>query len=311
MFVLLITSHTVHRQTDIIHIQGTLMKKLLLLCLPFLLIASDISVQVLGSGGPETTQRASSSYLIKRDGKALVLIDFGGGSFLRFSQAKAKIEDLEAMLCTHLHIDHVVDLPALMKAGYFSERLRSLPLIGPDANDYFPGFNEYIQLQFGKNGAYRYMSDILSQESDSFSIIPYEVSAYTNFDFNGVKITAVPVKHGVVPTLAFRIDIDGKKIVFSADTAAHTDTLEKLSVDADILIAHHAIPQHGYNHARELHMTPERIAQIAAVAKPKILVLSHRMKRTYGSEKESTDIIKKDYTGKLIWAEDLLSINLP
>lgn len=287
------------------------MKQLFLLFIPLCLIASDISVHILGSGGPEITERASASYLIKRDDKALILIDFGGGAFLRFSQAKAKIEDLEAILFTHLHIDHVVGLPALMKAGYFSERSCSLPIVGPSGNEYFPGLDEYITLQFGKNGAYRYMSDILSKQSESFSITSNEVSSSANFDFKGFKVTAVPVNHGIVPTLAYLIEIDGKSIVFSSDTTAESKALEMLSKNADILIAHHAIPQEGYLRARGLHMTPERIAEVVSVSKPKILVLSHRMKRTYGTEKESTNIIKKVYQGKLIWAEDLLSIKLP
>ncbi len=287
------------------------MKPLFLLLFPFWLTASVISVQILGSGGPETTQRASASYLIKKDGKALVLIDFGGGAFLRFSQAKAKIEDLEAVLVTHMHIDHVVDLPALMKAGYFSERSRALPLIGPSGNEYFPGFNEYINLQFGENGAYRYMSDILGEQSESFSITTNEINSSAHFQFNAFKLAAVAVKHGIAPTLAYRIEIEGKSIVFSADTTAQSRALEKLSKNADLLIAHHAIPQHGYIRARDLHMTPERIAQVVSVSKPKRLVLSHRMKRTYGVEKESTEIIQKVYHGQIIWAEDLLSIDLP
>ena len=146
------------------------MKHFLLLFLPLWLLSSEISVQVLGSGGPEGGTRASASYLVKKDGKAIVLVDFGGGAFLRYGQARAKIEDLQVVLLTHLHIDHVVELPALMKAGYFSNRKNELSMIGPSENEYFPGFNEFIQLQFGEKGAYRYMSDILTSTSDSFSL---------------------------------------------------------------------------------------------------------------------------------------------
>ena len=45
--------------------------------------AKGVAVQVLGSGGPETQdKRASTSYLIWKDGKARVIIDAGGGSDL-------------------------------------------------------------------------------------------------------------------------------------------------------------------------------------------------------------------------------------
>ncbi len=286
------------------------MKKLLIFFMPLYLFATDISIQVLGSGGPEVTERASASYLIKKDNKALILVDFGGGAFLRFAQAKADIQDLEAILITHLHIDHIVDLPALMKAGYFSSRRRSLVIVGPHGNRYFPGLSEYLEIQFGEDGAYRYMADILTTHSDSFTLLPQEISFKKEFQFKGFNVTTIPVQHGTVPALAYKIEIDGKSIVFSGDTTAHNKDLEKLSKDADILIAHHAIPQDGYLNARELHMTPERIAQIASIAKPKILLLSHRMKRTYGTEEESQDLIRQNYKGKIIWAEDLMNIDL-
>jgi ribonuclease BN (tRNA processing enzyme) len=287
------------------------MKNLLIFFMPFYLFASEISIQVLGSGGPELGKRASASYIIKRDNKALILIDFGGGAFLRFGQAKANLEDLEAVLLTHLHIDHVVDLPALMKAGYFSQRTRPLAIVGPNSNNYFPSISEYLDLQFGKNGAYRYMSDILTSDSDSFTIYPQQVDSKKELSFNGFTVTSIPVEHGIVPSLAYKIDIDGKRIVFSGDTTAHDKGLEILSKNADILIAHHAIPQEGYHAARRLHMTPERIAQIASVSTSDKLLLSHRMKRTYGAEQESSDIITKHYQGKIIWAEDLMNIDLP
>lgn len=287
------------------------MRYFLFFILPLWSFATEISVQVLGSGGPEGGERASSSYLIKKDGKALVLVDFGGGAFLRFGQAKARIEDLQAVLFTHLHIDHVLELPALMKAGYFSDRGCNLKMVGPSGNRYFPGFEEYINLQFGKKGAYRYMSDILTEESDSFSLMLFEVDRGKDFDIKELHIRAVSVNHGIVPALAYKIVIEDKVIVFSGDTSAQSEKLTKLAENADILIAHHAIPQEGYLHVRKLHMTPKRIAEVASVSKPKVLLLSHRMKRTYGSEEQSNKIIRKVYKGKIIWAEDLMEIKIP
>ena len=67
-----------------------------------------------------------------------------------------QIEGFQVVLLTHLHIDHVVELPALMKAGYFSNRGCKLKMIGPKGNKYFPGFHQYINLQFGDKEAYRY-----------------------------------------------------------------------------------------------------------------------------------------------------------
>ena len=58
--------------------------------------SDGIALQVLGSGGPIADDgRASSGYLVWVDGTARVLIDAGGGTFLRFAEAGARFEDLD------------------------------------------------------------------------------------------------------------------------------------------------------------------------------------------------------------------------
>jgi hypothetical protein len=48
-------------------------------------VGNPVAVQVLGSGGPRTNgDRASSSYLLWIGSQARVLVDMGGGAFLRF-----------------------------------------------------------------------------------------------------------------------------------------------------------------------------------------------------------------------------------
>jgi hypothetical protein len=54
-----------------------------------------VEIPVLGSGGPEMQdKRASSSYLIWRNGKARLLVDAGGGSALRCGQAGGRCKIL-------------------------------------------------------------------------------------------------------------------------------------------------------------------------------------------------------------------------
>jgi len=119
------------------------------------------------------------------------------------------------------------------------------------------------------------------------------------------RITAVPVHHGPIPALAWRVLIGGKTLVFSGDMNNDNDTLTSLAKQADLLVAHHAIPEEAVGVARNLHMPPSVIGQIAAKAGVKQLVLSHRMNRTLGQEVKTTKLIKDHYHGPMVFAEDL------
>lgn len=278
---------------------------------------SGIGVQVLGSGGPEATdQRASSGYLIWQNGKARILVDIGPGSMLRYEQSGARIEDLDVILITHLHVDHSGDLSALLKAAYFTDRTRELPVYGPTGNAVMPDTVAFVQSLFARPaGAYRYLGDYLTDEG-AFRLLPHNVSAIGTavqpvLDGQQFKITATPVHHGALPALAWRIDIGGRALVFSGDTSGDNHTLPTLAAGADLLVAHHAVPQNAEGVIRKLHMPPSVIGEIAAEAKVKQLVLSHRMRRTLGREAESKREIRKRYTGPLAFAEDGQCFKVP
>ena len=287
------------------------MKILITLFLPLFMFAQTVTLQVLGSGGPEFSKRASSSYLIWVDGKAKVMVDAGAGAFTRFAEAGAKIEDLEFLALTHLHIDHSADLPAFMKAGFFSSRTKLLPILGTTALGDFPNIDDFLVRLFGKKGAYAYMNDILTPQSDSFQIKAVNFpQGFKSQNFGEFIVETVGVNHGSIPAIAYCINIGGKKIVFAGDTSAQSDKLETLAHDADYLVVHHAIAQHAGAYAKRLHITPKRIGEVAQKAGVKHLVLSHRMKRTYDSEAESLKLIQQNYKGEIIWAEDLMKIEV-
>ena len=287
------------------------MKILIALFLPLFIYAQSITFQILGSGGPEFSKRASSSYLIWIDGKSKIMIDAGGGAFTRFAEAGAAIEDLDFIALTHLHIDHSADLPAFMKAGFFSKRTKVLPILGTTAAGDFPNIETYLERLFGKKGVYAYMNDILTPQSDSFQIKPLMFDqGFNSVNFGNVNVGMVGVNHGSIPAIAYCVNVSGTKFVFAGDTSAASDKLIDLASGADYLIVHHAIAQHAGHYAKRLHITPKRIGEVAQKAKVKNLVLSHRMLRTYSSEAESLKLIKESYKGKIIWAEDLMKIEV-
>ncbi len=271
-----------------------------------------IEMQVLGSGGPETQdKRASSSYLIWQDGKARVLVDSGGGSALRFGQTGANMADLDLILFTHFHADHSADFPALVKSSYFEDRQRNLPVYGPAGNDTFPSASEFLRDLFdAKHGAFRYLSEYITPGEGSYILEPHTVKLSAKeirreYSANGLSADAATVIHGSVPALAWRIQIGSQRIVFSGDTNGNNGNLEKLAAQADLFIAHNAVPEGATGAARSLHMPPSVIGRIAATAGVKRLILSHRMLRTLGQEPETLAAIAKRYQGPTTFADDL------
>lgn len=275
-----------------------------------LLFATKIELEILGSGGPELDGRASTSYVLWIDDEAKLIIDMGSGSMLGFEKSNAKLETLEAIVLTHLHIDHSVDLPAFVKAGFFSDRSQNLDVIAPDGNERFPSTSVFLDNLFGKRGAYRYMQDVLTPQSDSFQIIPIDVKNATVKKYGSFTLTMMRVRHGIVPALALRVDVGDKSVVISGDTNNENKVLEKLSNNADLFIAHHAIPEHAQGYATQLHMSPSIIADVAKNAQVKKVVLTHRMNRTRGVEQRSLKIIKSVYVGEVIFAEDGMRIKI-
>jgi len=274
--------------------------------------SQGVAVQVLGSGGPELQdKRASSSYLVWENGQARVLIDAGGGSALRFGESGAQMSQLDVLLFTHFHVDHSGDFPALIKSSWFEDRKRLLPIYGPPGNDFMPSTTEFVSDFFaGKHGVYRYLSELLMPEEEgSYKMQPHNVLANSMpvvaFRNGDLVASAVRVVHAAVPALAWRIEIGGKVIVFSGDTSGEGKGLVRLAANADVFIAHNAVPEGASGVERNLHMPPSVIGQIAADAKVKRLVLSHRMLRTLGKEEQTQSEINKRYSGPVAFANDI------
>lgn len=273
---------------------------------------TGVALQVLGSGGPESQdKRASTSYLIWEDGNARVMLDAGGGSALRFGESGAQMSQLDVFLFTHFHVDHSSDFPALIFSSWFEDRKRPLPVFGPAGNDFMPSTTEYVHDLFSDpHGVYRYLSELVGPgQAGSYKIEPHNVSGSAtpalvlrNAD---MALYAVRVIHGGVPALAWRVETGGKLIAFSGDTNGDGDGLTQLAMNADIFVAHNAVREGATGVERRLHMPPSVIGTTAANAHVKQLVLSHRMLRTLGKEKETEAGIRQHYSGPIAFANDL------
>jgi ribonuclease BN (tRNA processing enzyme) len=277
--------------------------------------ANPVAVQILGSGGPRINpDRASSSYLLWIGAQARILVDMGGGAFLRFGQAQARLNDLSLVAISHLHPDHVSDLPALL---WLSHQIRkdALPIVGPSGNDVAPAFTTFLSRLFDeKNGAFQVLGPTLGAPQgktgggvrlDVGVVDVTKAEPSTVFDQQGVTVTALGIPHGNLPTLAYRVQTRDVSIVFSSDQNGTNPRFVEFAKGANVLVMHLAIAAGAKS---PLHASPAvggRVAQEAGVGR---LIVSHI--GLFDVDAAIADL-KKFYTGPLTVGADLQCTPVP
>ncbi|MGH8825798.1 MAG: MBL fold metallo-hydrolase [Jiangellaceae bacterium] len=202
--------------------------------------------------GPDS---AASCYLVEAAGVRLVL-DLGNGA-LGSLQRHVALSELDAVLLSHLHPDHCLDLCGLYVARrYGPERSRSrIPVWGPPgtaarmANGYGlpvdPGMTEEFDFRRYPDGG--------------FAVGPFLVQA-------------ARVEHPGT-AYALRVEHEGRVLVYSGDTAPCAALVE-LARGADVLLCEAGFPDGGDN-APGLHLTGRDAGEQAQAADVRRLLLTH------------------------------------
>jgi ribonuclease BN (tRNA processing enzyme) len=269
-------------------------------------------VQILGAGGPELDDdQAGPSYLVWIDNEARLLVDPAPGSSARYDEAGADFLNLDAIVLTHLHAAHVGDLPAFIEGSTGLGRERPLPIFGPSGSDQFPDTETWLSRLIGPVGAYPYLADYLTyRSSGGYRLSPRNVPAtgrrrWARFGNEHFQLAAIPVQHGLVPAVAWRVEIGDQAIVFTGDFNNSKNVMSEFASGADALVVSHAIPDTARGEARELHALPSEIGRVAAEADVRMLILGHRTNRTRGIESLSREAIAASYGESILFANDL------
>lgn len=278
-----------------------------------------MAIQMLGSGGPISDDgRASSGEVIWINGKSRLLIDAGGGTYLRFGQAGARLEELRFIGISHFHTDHSADLPAILKGAYFLTTDNTIVLAGPTGSAAFPSMNGFFDALFGaRSGAFAYLAG-LRDGSDGLRVTVHPLSVdYRNprpvqvYKDAEVRVLTLGIPHGDVPALAFRIEGKGGTIVVSADQNGHRPEFVEFAKGADILVMPAAIDDDADMTSKSLHATPTIVGQLAAQINPRMLVLNHFMGRSLKDKDSNIATIRKYYRGPVYASRDLSRFSVP
>jgi len=269
-------------------------------------------LQILGGGGPELNDgQSAASYVVFVDNHARLLVDPGPGSAAGFDRAGARFEDLDAVVLGNLQAHHAADLPAYVKGSLATPRTRPLPVFGPDGEGPYPDTTTFVDRLIGPEGAFAYLADVLTfRAGGGYKLTAQNVPAtgqrrWARFGSDHLRLSAIPVQHGAVPALAWRVDVGDQSIVFAGSFGTRTDGLVAFASGADALVVHHGVAEGTRGELTDLFVTPGQLGQIAQQAGVRMLVLGHRMMRTRGVESVSRQAIEEHFTGPLIFANDL------
>ncbi len=202
---------------------------------------------------------ACSGYLI-RSGAARVLVDCGPGVMGNLPRVSTYF-DLSAVVITHLHTDHYLDLFPLRYALTYSinrpDRFVPIPLLMP------PG--EYTRMFTGQTEEQEKFNQVFSAE---------DLSQRRHLDEGRLSLDFALMKHPLQSFAVRMTDSTGKKLVYSGDTA-YNETLIELAQGADLLLCE-ATLQNQYAHlTANGHLTAAEAGLVARQAGVKKLVLTH------------------------------------
>jgi ribonuclease BN (tRNA processing enzyme) len=285
------------------------------------------ALQILGSSGPlNAGGRASTSYLLWLSNRPAVIVDMGPGSLLNLARTGANARDVDAVLISHFHPDHVTDLPAFLWDAEILDRHRSLLVAGPAGNGDFPDAQSFINRLVGAEGTFPFMQQVLSKSHSVFHI-DVEVIPVSSRRRNtvatilGSTVSAYPVPHGRAPSIAYRIDGANFSVVFASDQNGSDTGFATFAKGVDVLVLHTAMsPRAGAQTAAKVIGLPQRLADLAVAARAKRLVLSHLMALpdsdasaadySLASPAALLESVRSVYRGEVLLASDLQCIAL-
>jgi ribonuclease Z len=275
----------------------------------------DLDVVFLGtSASAPTARRAPAALLVRRGGDRL-LFDCGEGTQRQLLRSSIGLVDLEEVFITHLHADHYLGLPGLLKT--FALRMRETPLTvyGPT------GLHELVEALRRVFGRLSYPVDLVelrpgeALERDGYELLAFPVThrvaalGYAlvereragRFDDALADALGVPfgperghLQRGESITLADGRVVTpdelvgpprrGRTVVYTGDTTP-AEAVALLFPGADLLVHEATFGEEELERAREtMHSTAAGAAGVAAAAGVALLALTHLSPRYVGPE---------------------------
>lgn len=243
----------------------------------------------LGAGSIIPTEsRFSSGILLEADEELRILLDIGPGIIEKLRKVGIDLRSIQAVLITHLHLDHVSDLLPLLKIRALIGGGR-LKIIGPK------GIKEWLSLMIADQRLFGYLSklgchkliDVHELWDDSMEL---EL---------GMRVSSKPVKH--FNGIAYRIDLEDVSITYSGDAVPDPRLIE-LARGSKVLIHECSFPAEKL---KGKHTSAEDLLRIVAEIRPKILIAIHLYPEMEEDLPRLYQLLSKTFQGEFYVPKDL------
>ena len=219
---------------------NTGLKNLTVNTTPFLDKEDTLKVVVCGSRSPLPAPGRAEACILVEAGDDIYIFDMGNGSAVNLQQYQIPWSNVKGIFITHMHSDHMADLPDAHLASWIQGRNSPLKVYGPKGiNLVTKGF----ELAYSADYQYRnehHGDEILPLDIAGYEAIEIANNEYIENDTAGMEILPFAVNHHPVNhAFGFKIAYKGRTLVISGDTI-NDGSVQKYSKDIDLLI-HSAI----------------------------------------------------------------------
>jgi ribonuclease BN (tRNA processing enzyme) len=246
---------------------------------------------IIGSGTGIPSLRRGSPGLVILSDSAKSLVDSGSGTLGKMLEVGVTYRDIDLLLYTHIHPDHVSDLVPIIFATKYGDLPREKDLLCVGG----PGFKSYFERLKNLYGPWI--------EPHSYNLTVKEISE-DSLIYGGLKVISKPMAH-ISQSVGYRIEFeDDKSMAVSGDTD-YCQNIIDLAFEVDLLVLECSFPD---GKKVEGHLTPSLAGRIASESRCKKLLLTHLYPVC-----DQFDVVgqcKKVYQGEIILGEDWMRMQI-
>ena len=275
-----------------------------------------MKLTLLGTGCPSVDHKRFGPSNLITTNKAKILVDCGSGITQRLHQLKVSSANIDALLFTHLHSDHAIDLYQLIISSWHSYRIKPWKIYGPKGTKKFVS-----KIMDAWSDERKLRIEYEARASDkAFQIDVTEFKTLGDIKVKDLKIKYFKVDHKPVKyAYGFAFTNNNKKLTVSGDTkpcenlmkyAQKSDVLlHEVFIEGEILKTNKMRTKQTLHNVKSYHTTSSQVGKVAFITQSKKLVLTHFVPTQFNKNRLKK-VVKSDFGKDPIIGEDLMTITI-